>query len=196
MNRLLGLLLAVLLAPASMAREYKIDRNHSNVGFAAPILGGLSKVRGKFTEFSIQLDFDTEHPEASSIRAVIKPGSIDTGIAERDAHLRAPDFFDAAKFPEAVFASTRIEKTAAGYVARGRLTIRDVTKEVDLPFVLQGLTEKVDEKGRLEVLGFTASCTINRRDFGMDWTHSSDPLFVGDLIDIEITLLTRATRIR
>ena len=195
MSRLLPFLLAVWLALPLAAREYRIDRNHSTIGFTAPILGGLSKVGGKFTDFSVQLDFDADRPETSSIRAVIRPGSIDTGIAERDEHLRAPDFFDAGQFPEAVFASTRIEKTAASYVAHGRLTIRDVTREIALPFALTGRSEKGDDKGRLETLGFAAGCTINRRDFGMDWTHSVDPLFVGDLIQIEITLLTRATRI-
>lgn len=195
MSRLLPVLLAVWLVPALAARDYAIDRNHSNVGFAAPILGGLSKVRGKFADFSVQLNFDADRPDTSSIRAVIKPGSIDTGIAERDGHLRSPDFFDAAKFPEAVFCSTRIEKTAGGYLARGRLTIRDVTREIDLPFVLLGRAVQNDDKGRLETLGFGGSCLINRRDFGLDWKHSADPLFVGDLIEIEITLLTRATRI-
>ena len=188
------LLAATLLAPTPAgAREYRIDRNHSNLGFAAPILGGLSKVRGKFSDFTVQLNFDAADPAASSLRAVIKPASIDTGIADRDEHLRSPDFFDVAKFPEAVFESTRIEKAGAGFVAHGRLTIRGVTRELDLPFVLTGRNETAGEKGRMEVLGFSATARIDRRDYGMVWKHSVDPLFVGDEIDIEITIITRAT---
>ena len=199
MNRapylLLTLLVASSFAPTAGAREYKIDRNHSNLGFAAPILGGLSKVRGKFNEFAVQLMFDSADLAASSLRAVIKPASIDTGVTDRDEHLRSPDFFDVAKFPEAIFESSRIEKTAAGFVAHGKLTIRNITREVDLPFAVTGRFESQDEKGQLETLGFTGSCTINRRDYGMLWKHNSEELFVGDLIEIEILVITRATRV-
>jgi polyisoprenoid-binding protein YceI len=109
--------------------------------------------------------------------------------------VRGPDFFDTARFPEAVFESNRIEKTGTGYVAHGRLTIRDITREIDLPFAVTGRFEKADDKGKLETLGFAPGCTINRRDFGMLWKHSGEELFVGDLIDIEILLVTRATRL-
>jgi len=198
MNRLLRLLVTLALpyfGSVGFGREYKIDRNHSNLGFAAPILGGLSKVRGKFSEFTVQLKFDAADLAASSIRAVILPAGIDTGVADRDEHLRSPDFFDVAKFPEAVFESSRIEKTATGFLARGKLTIRGITRDVDLPFAITGRFESQDEKGNWETLGFTASCIINRRDYGMLWKHSSQELFVGDLIDIEILLITRATRL-
>lgn len=195
MRALLVFALAGLLVAEVSAADYKIDRTHSNVGFAAPILGGLSKVRGKFTDFTVELKFDERDLPASSIRAVIKPASIDTGIADRDEHLRGPDFFDVARFPEAVFASTRIEKIADGYVAHGQLTLRDITREIALPFRLTGRFESKDEKGALETLGFNAAVTINRRDFGMNWKHSSQELFVGDLIEVEIAIVTRARRL-
>lgn len=191
--RLITLLLTGALA--ATAADYKIDRHHSNVGFAVPILGGLSKVRGKFTDFTVELKFAADNLAASSIRAVIKPASADTGVAERDEHLRSPDFFEVAKFPEAVFESGRIEKAAAGYVAHGKLTLHGVTKEIDLPFALTGRFESQDEKGKVETLGFSATCTLDRRDFGMRWKHSVEERFVGDLIDIELAILTRPRRL-
>jgi polyisoprenoid-binding protein YceI len=194
MHRLWTVVFVAWFASSLVGREYKIDRNHSNLGFAAPILGGIAKVRGKFTDFAVKLDFDSANLATSSIRATIKPATIDTGITERDEHLRGPDFFDIARFPEAVFESSSIEKTAGGFVARGKLTIRDITREIDLPFAVTGRFEKADGKGKLETLGFAANCTINRRDFGMLWKHSGEEKFVGDLIDIEILLVTRATR--
>lgn len=189
------LILAFVTGLHAAVPEYKIDRNHSNLGFAAPILGGLSKVRGKFSEFTVELKFDPANLAASSIRTVIKPASIDTGIADRDEHLRSADFFDVAEFPEAVFASTHLEPAGTGFIARGTLTLRGVTKEVDLAFALAGRSEKADDQGRLETLGFTATTTIDRRDFGLTWKHNVDPLFVGDLIELEIALVTRPRRI-
>lgn len=189
------LALATTAAALAAAPEYKIDRSHSNLGFAAPILGGLSKVRGKFSDFSVELKFDPADLATSSIRAVIKPASIDTGIADRDEHLRGDDFLAVARFPEAIFESTTIERTATGYVAHGKLTLRDVTKEFDLPFAPTGRTEKTDEKGILETLGFIATATVNRRDFGMTWKHNADALFVGDEIELEIAIVTRARRL-
>ena len=188
-------LICSLASGLSAAPEYKVDRNHSNVGFAAPILGGLSKVHGKFTDFAVELKFDERDLAASSIRAVIKPASIDTGIPDRDEHLRGPDFFDVARFPEAVFSSSRIERTADGFVAHGKLTLRDVTKEIALPFRLTGRFASNDDKGPLETLGFSAAVTLDRRDYGMNWKHGSQELFVGDLIDIGIAIVTRARRL-
>jgi polyisoprenoid-binding protein YceI len=196
MRILISLVLACFgAAGLAAAPDYKVDRNHSNVGFAAPILGGLSKVQGKFTDFAVELRFDEHDIANSSIRAVIKPASIDTGIADRDEHLRSPDFFDVAKFPEVVFASSRIEKTAGGFVAHGKLTLRDVTRDIALPFRLTGRFGSKDDKGALETLGFSAAATLDRRDYGMNWKHGSQELFVGDLIDIEIAIVTRARRL-
>ncbi|MBA4135697.1 MAG: polyisoprenoid-binding protein [Opitutus sp.] len=186
--------LTLVGAFSSSAAEYRVDRNHSNLGFAAPILGGLSKVHGKFTDFTVELKFNAADLADSEIRAVIKPASIDTGITDRDEHLRGDDFFMVATFPEAVFESTKIEAAPGGYIAHGKLTIRDVTKEIDVPFAVTGRSEKADEKGKLETLGFIARATIDRRDFGMVWKHSIDPLFVGDLIELEITIVTRPRR--
>lgn len=188
------LITVVAVTYATDTREYKIDTNHSNVGFSVPILGGLSKVRGKFTDFSVALKNDEKDITRSSVKAVIKTASIDTGINARDEHLRNADFFDAEKFPEIVFESTQINKRRGGFIAVGNLSMRGVTKQIELPFSITGTRKS--PKDNLMNVGYLARLTLNRRDFGINWTHSSTPDFVGDLIEIEINLITRAIDIK
>jgi polyisoprenoid-binding protein YceI len=177
---------------AGTLREYKIDTNHSTLGFSVPILGGLSKVRGKFADFSIVIMNDEDDITHSSVKAVIKTTSIDTGIADRDAHLRTADFFDAEKYPEIVFESTKIKKNGKNFTAAGNLTMHGVTKQIDLPFTVTGVNRSEEKK--LKNVGYSAKIVINRRDYGINWKHSSSPDFVGDQIEIEINLITKAIK--
>ena len=101
---LLALSLTVV-AQVSTAKQYPIDNNHSTVGFSVPILGGLSKVRGKFTDFAITLTNDEKDITKSSVNVVIKATSINTGIEGRDKHLRTADFFDVEKFTRCINAT-------------------------------------------------------------------------------------------
>ena len=100
----------LVMAQNGNSRPYPIDNNHSTVGFSVPILGGLSQVKGKFTDFTITLNNDEKDITKSSVTVVIKATSVDTGIEGRDRHLRNADFFDVEKFPEITFKSERIEK--------------------------------------------------------------------------------------
>src|ERR671912_9452 len=111
---------------------YETDTAHSNVGFSIPIAGGLSHVRGKFNDFKVTIVYDDKDITKSSVDAVIKAASIDTGIERRDAHLRNPDFFDVEKFPEITFESKRVEKKGGGYVAHGTFTMHGIAKEIEL----------------------------------------------------------------
>src|SRR6266849_2049941 len=167
----------------------RFDTNHSTILFRIPILGGMSEVAGKFTDFSAQVVYDSEHPTSSSVVATIKTASIDTGIAARDQDLRSANFFDAEKFPEIRYESSRIEKTADGYRCLGKLTMHGVTKPLDLRLRMTGLT-RVEEKKSV-VIGFGGNARLNRRDYGINWKHSADPLFVGDDVVIEIHLISR-----
>src|SRR5262245_61824658 len=92
-------------AQVTTTKQYPIDMNHSNVGFSVPIMGGLSKVRGKFTDFTVNLTNDEKDITKSSVSVVIKATSINTGIDGRDRHLRTADFFDVEQFPEITFQS-------------------------------------------------------------------------------------------
>ena len=175
-----------LAAPAT----YQVDTAHSNVAFAVPILGGLARVRGKFADFKVDIVYDEADVTKSSVKAVIKAASIDTGIERRDSHLRNPDFFEVEKYPEIVFESTRVEKKGKGFIAHGNFTMHGVTKPIALPFTVNGVRR--DEKTGKTTLGVSARTTLNRRDFGINFARPDNPTFLGDVVEIELNLITRA----
>src|SRR5882672_1677759 len=94
----LGSLFALSAHPAAPVK-YSVDANHSTVGFSVPILDGVSSVKGKFTDFSVDINFDETDVTKSSVTATIKATSIDTGVEARDKHLRTADFFEVEKYP-------------------------------------------------------------------------------------------------
>ncbi|HSE16773.1 MAG TPA: YceI family protein [Pyrinomonadaceae bacterium] len=189
-------LLVLLLAVTAVAQNgtttkpYPIDNNHSTIGFSVPILGGLSQVKGKFTDFAITLNNDEKDITKSSVSVVIKATSVDTGIEGRDRHLRNADFFDVEKFPEITFKSERIEKKGKQFIAHGPLTMHGVTKPIALPFTVTG-TFKNPTNNKMSV-GYSARIVLNRRDFGINYSRQDNPTFVGDNITVEIELVTRA----
>jgi polyisoprenoid-binding protein YceI len=155
---------------AAGADTYAIDPIHSMVGFSVLHML-ISHVSGDFQKFSGTIVYDEKDPSKSSVNVHIKAVSIDTRNHDRDEHLRSSSFFDAAKFPEITFASTRIEKTEDGYIAHEQLTIRGVSKEVTLPFKITGTVKDPWGKTRL---GAQAGLTINRQDFGVSWNQILD----------------------
>lgn len=188
-----ALLLTVLLAlPAGSATIYdRIDKNHSTIGFSVSIMGGLSKVRGKFTDFDVKIDYDEEDITQSSVRATIRAASINTGIEDRDRDLRGPNFFDVEKYPEITFQSTRIEKRGDVYVAVGTFFLRGVTQELAMPFAITGRTVHQDGSSNL---GVASSITLNRQEYGITWQHNLVDNFVGDEVEIELFLKTRRSK--
>ena len=184
------LLSVTVVAQVATTRPYPIDNGHSTVGFSVPILGGLSQVKGKFTDFTITLNKDEKDISKSSVSVVIKATSVDTGIERRDAHLRNADFFDVEKFPEITFKSERIEKKGQQFIAHGPLTMHGVTKQIALPFTVNG-TFKNPTTNKLSV-GYSATMVLNRRDFGINYSRQDSPTFIGDNITVEIELVTRA----
>ena len=184
--------LAVALAFGATAlaapTNYQVDTAHSNVAFAVPILGGLARVRGKFTDFNVQIVYDEADVTKSSVKAVIKAASIDTGIEKRDTHLRTPDFFEVEKFPEITFESTSVAKRGNSFVARGSFTMHGVTKEIELPFTINGV-QKAPNGGT--VLGVSSRLVIDRRDYGISYARRDNPDYLGNNIEIELDLVTR-----
>lgn len=186
-------LLALLVTSTSFfaaTTKYETDAAHSNIGFSIPIAGGLSNVRGKFTDFKVDIVYDDKDISKSSVEAVIKATSIDTGIERRDAHLRTADFFDVEKNPEITFRSSRIEKKGKGFIAHGTFTMRGVAKEIALPFTINGVTR--DEKTGKSTLGVTARTSVNRKDYGVSFSRPDNPNFLGDMVEIELNIITRA----
>ena len=182
-----------LMAQVSTGKPYPIDMNHSNVGFSVPIMNGLSKVKGKFTDFAVTLNVDEKDITKSTVNVVIKATSIDTGVENRDKHLRTADFFDVEKYPDITFQSSRIEKKGKQFIAHGPLTVHGVTKEIALPFTVTGVNESADKTKKS--VGYSASIVLNRRDYGINWNHRV-PGFVGDNITVDIDLITRAIDVK
>ena len=131
-------------------------------------------------------------PEKSSVELTVKVASVDTNEPNRDAHLKEPDFFDAEQFPEIRFVSRKvIPKSDAAYDVVGDLTIRGVTKEVTLPVTFRGITRDSWERERAV---FDASLTLNRKDYGLNWSRLFDQ--GGYIMSDDVTLSIRleATR--
>lgn len=174
----------------SLGTTIPIDKNHSSIAFHVPILNKMSIVHGKFMDFDIQLSFDEADVTRSSVKATIAAASVDTGIAARDQDLRGPSFFDVEKYPNIIFESSRVERQGDHFVAIGTLSMHGVARPLEMPFRITG-TQVIAKTGK-KVSGFLAALTLNRRDYGINWTHSVDPNFVGDNIDVELEVLTRA----
>jgi polyisoprenoid-binding protein YceI len=182
MNWIAATGLAFLATPA-LADTYKIDTSHVYVGFEVDHLG-FSTTYGRFNDVSGTIELDEENPEMSSVEVKIDPASVDTGHAERDEHLRGADLLNTAEYPEMSFKSTGIERTGekTGLIT-GDLTLHGVTRPVtlDTEFTRKGTYPMTEEK--IEVIGFNATTTIRRSDFGMDkWLQ-----MVGDELPITIS---------
>lgn len=141
---------------------YNFDKAHTFIGFKAKHMG-LIEVPGFFRDFTGTAVYDAKDVEKSSVEFTAKIASVDTGVKGRDNHLQQPEFFDAAKFPEMKFKSTKIEKQGAKWMMTGDLTIRDVTKSVTFPFEIVGFVS--GERGTR--MGITAETSINRKEFGV-----------------------------
>lgn len=163
-----GLLLSVLLlATLALADEYKIDKSHSEVGFTTRHLM-ISNVNGRFTDFAGTITYDPTDVTKSAVSVSIKTPSITTDNARRDEDLRTSEFMDVAKFPEMTFASKKVEKRGSQLVLIGDLTIKGVTKQVEIPFELSGPITDPWGNTRIAAEGST---TINRRDYGVTYNQ-------------------------
>ncbi|MEX3505101.1 YceI family protein [Corynebacterium sp. LK2510] len=147
------------------AGTWNIDPAHSNIGFVTRH-AMVTKVRGNFDDFTGTVTVDGDDSSTSRAEAVIKTSSVNTNNADRDAHVRGEDFFDVEKFPEMTFTSTGFDIDDARGTVTGDLTIKGVTKPVTLDVEITGVD--TDPFGNTRI-GFEASTTINRTDFGIDF---------------------------
>ena len=164
-------------------QTWNIDTTHSGVNFSVRHMV-IAKVRGRFTRFSGSLSGDASDLTSAKLVAEVDADSIDTNMSDRDAHLRSPDFFDAATFPKLTFSSTRIERAGEGqYKAHGDLSIRGVTKPVVFDLAVHGQAK--DPWGN-DRTAFTLETSIDRSDFGLRWNQDLDlgGIVVGDEIRI------------
>ncbi len=164
---------------------WKLDMAHSAIEFSVRHMM-VSTVKGNFREFSADLELDPEDLTKSSVRAVVKVASVDTRDPQRNAHLTSADFFEAEKFPEMVFQSTRVEHVGGDrYRVTGDLTIKDVTRPITLDVTYLGT--QVSPYG-VKAAGFEATTTISRKDFGLTWNVALETggMLVGDEVKISV----------
>ncbi len=175
--------LAARTVPAAPA-VWTIDRNHSGVSFQ--IRHFVSRVRGQFKDFKGTISADPESWQNGTIDVEIATASVFTAADNRDNHLRSNDFFAADSFPVITFRSTRIERTGDNAKIHGNLTIRGRTR----PVVLDGTFTGLMKSAQGDRVGFEASTTVNRMDYGVTWNRAAEGggVMLGDDVRIEITV--------
>ncbi len=181
------LLFVLVLGPLqAAAQQWNLDTVHTNFYF--DVKHTYATVRGQFMDFSGDVYFDPENPNKSKFEFVIKVDSVDTKVGKRDTHLRSPDFFDTAKYPLMTFRSSKvIDGGNNTYIAEGKLTIKDVSRDVALEFFYHGQKDNPLKPGEI-VAGLDARLTIDRLAY-----HVGDGKFykmgvVGKDVDILLTL--------
>lgn len=177
----------VLAAPLfASAAEYEIDAQHSSANFGVKHLV-VSTVKGSFSKVTGTINLDEKDITKSTVNAVIDATSINTNQAQRDEHLRSPDFFDTAKYPTITFKSSKVEKAGEGLKVMGDLTLHGVTKPVTLD--VTGFDKDVTAMGFTK-RGGSATTKIDRKDFGLNWNKAIEAggVAVGDEVKIELEL--------
>jgi len=165
--------------------KWEIDSSHSGIHFSVRHLV-IAKVRGQFARWSGTISAQAGDPSNGSVSVVIDASSIDTGVADRDAHLKSADFLDVANHPEITFNSSRVEKVNDHELKIvGQLSIHGTSREVVLDAEYAGRTK--DPWGN-ERAGFAAKTSIDRKDFGLTWNQllEAGGVMVGERIDIEL----------
>jgi polyisoprenoid-binding protein YceI len=171
--------------PGYQAATWNIDPVHSEVGFSVRHMM-VSKVRGRFTNFSGQLVTGAD-PLQSSVTAEIDLTSINTGQEQRDQHIQSADFFEVETYPTMTYKSTGIRVEDGEYILDGDLTLKGVTKNVPLRLELQGFGE--DAYGGYRA-GFTATGELNRRDFNVNFSApmQNGGVVVADKIQLHLEI--------
>ena len=167
--------------------KWEIDSSHSGIHFSVRHMV-VAKVRGQFARWTGSFLAEDGDLGRASVNVVIDAASIDTGVADRDKHLRSADFFDVASHPEITFKSTRVEDLGEERLrVLGDLTIHGIKRDVVLDVAYAGQTK--DPWGNVRA-GFTAKTSIDRKDFGLTWNQllEAGGVMVGDRIDIEIEI--------
>ncbi|MFP2928085.1 YceI family protein [Pyxidicoccus sp. 3LG] len=166
-------------------QTWQLDTAHTTLGFTVRHMV-VAKVHGRFTRFEGKVVLQGDDLTRGSVEVKAEAASLDTGVEQRDSHLRSPDFFDVGAFPKLIFRSKRV--SAAGlnrYRVTGDLTIRDVTREVVLDAELLG---RMKDPWGNERLAFQATTSIDRKDFGLTWNQTLEKggLLVGERVDISV----------
>ncbi len=172
--------------PAAVAGIWNLDTAHSRIGFAVRHLM-IADVHGSFNDFEGQILVNEKDPAQSSVKFKAKVASIDTNVPARDTHLKSADFFEAEKFPEITFQSTRIERDGDNLRAIGTFTMHGISKTIAIPFKLHGPV--VDAFGTTRI-GVEANLELDRRDYGVSYNSVLDngSLMIDNIVRIDLDL--------
>lgn len=165
---------------------YKIDASHSDILFKVKHLM-ITTVTGNFKSFDATLTAEAEDFSDAQVSFSADVNSLDTRSEQRDGHLKSDDFFNAEKFPELKFTSTSFSKNGDGYVLKGDLTIRDITKPIELKADYNGAM--VDPWGQHKV-GFEAEGIIKRKEYGLSWDAVTEAggIVVSDDVKLQLNV--------
>ncbi|MEY8761888.1 YceI family protein [Chryseobacterium tongliaoense] len=160
---------------------WAVDPMHSSVNFNIKHMG-ISFVQGRFDAFDGKISTPGANLDNATFSFAVQTGSVNTGVEMRDKHLKSGDFFDAEKFPAMTFESTSLTKGKNNtYTLKGKLTIKDVTKEISVPVTYGGVTK--NQQGK-EVMGFQTAFKVNRLDYNIKY----DPTGAGVAKDVDVNL--------
>jgi len=176
--------------PVIEALSWQIDKNHSSVAFS--VRHFFANVMGSFDEFEGDIKFNPDDLENSSVSFSINVTSVNTKNERRDSHLQSEDFFNAEKWPQMKFESTGISKSGDQFLVKGSMTIRDVSKEMELPVKFLGEMEHPRKEGTY-IGGFSTEFTIDRNEFGVGSGNYISTATVGGEIKVTINLEVNRT---
>lgn len=174
------------------AEAWNVDESHTEINFTVKHF--FTPVSGTFQSFDAEFWFDPENPQNSSVKVTIDVASIDTNNERRDNHLRSGDFFDAENHPTMTFESTSVRQVSQDQLlATGNLTIKGITREVELPISLLGVKELPPEMqemmgGITHVAGFEAETRVDRREFQVGVANWAQTVIVGGDVDVKVHL--------
>ena len=184
---LLSLLSVLSFAARAQSSAYTIDKAHSEADFSIRHMA-ISNVHGHFGNISGKIVYDDKDVAKSAVEATIDVTTVDTGVSQRDAHLKSGDFFDIGKYPTMTFKSTSVHKSGDDLDVLGELTLHGVTKPVTLHVTTS--KEQTGMDGKSLARGFEATTTLHRQDFGLVWngTLKSGDKALGDDVKIDINI--------
>ena len=185
---LIAIMSIVLCANFASAEleKWEIDKAHSSIYF--DVRHTYATVRGLFEDYSGSVLFDADNMEMGKISLEVRTKSVNTGIPNRDNHLRADEFFAVKKFPTMTFESTGVKQQEGNrYTVEGNLTVKDKTHKIAVPFTYFGSRENPLKKGQL-VAGFEARFSINRLDYGVGPGKYVEMGTIGNPVNILVTL--------
>ncbi len=185
--RAAALALAATLAalPVTAAETFVVDTNHSEATFQ--VRHFVTKVRGRFDDFTGTIHVDRANPTASAVELKIAAASLNTAHPGRDKHLRSADFFDVEKYPEITFRSTKIvPRGQNAYDVTGTFTMHGVSREITVPVSFLGFMGS----GPSEKAGFSADFTLDRKDYGIVWNRALDAggTVLGDEVLVSVNI--------